>query len=171
MPGHRHTSPNDTRRLSSLWSSGSRVTVHGFTLIELVTSIVIIGVLGAIVAPRFFDTSAFNERGYVDEVAFTLRYAQKIAIASECDTSVTINAAGYVVMQQAACNAGAWTTPVRRTDGSVLTGTAPTGVALAPNATIVFDKAGGTAVAPPVLGTGIFTLSVDATSGLVTVLP
>ena len=144
---------------------------RGFTLIELVTSIVIIGVLGAVAAPHFFDTAAFNERGYIDEVGFTLRYAQKIAIASECDVSVAINAAGYLATQQAACNAGAWITPVQRTDGSALAGSAPANVAMAPNTTIIFDKTGGVGVSPPVLSVGIFTLSVDKTSGLVTVLP
>jgi MSHA pilin protein MshC len=63
--------------------SGSRPddNQHGFTLIELIMVIVIIGVLAAVVAPRFFDASIFQSRGFADQVQASLRYAQKEAIA------------------------------------------------------------------------------------------
>jgi len=56
----------------------------GFTLVELITIMVIIGIIGAIAAPRFFDNSTnnvFDSRGFRDAVISTLRYAQKSAIA------------------------------------------------------------------------------------------
>lgn len=54
---------------------------HGFTLVELVMTMIIIGIVGAVAAPRFFDNNVFQSRGFADQVQATLRYAQKVAIA------------------------------------------------------------------------------------------
>lgn len=54
---------------------------RGFTMTELITVMVIIGVLAAMVAPRFFDRNTFDSRGFYDQTISTLRYAQKTAIS------------------------------------------------------------------------------------------
>lgn len=164
-PGGRLLALNDAHR--------------GFTLVELVTTLVIIGILAAYAMPRFLDNQSivFSERGYADEVASALRYAQRIATASRCPVSITINAANYTAVQQngviqpaTGCPAGAWTTPVRRMDGSNLAGAAPAGVALAPAVTVIVFQADGAAANAALSINGRFVINVAAT-GDVTVVP
>jgi MSHA pilin protein MshC len=54
---------------------------RGFTLIELIMVIVILGVLAVVAAPRLLNTGDFYARGFHDETLSLLRYAQKTAIA------------------------------------------------------------------------------------------
>lgn len=56
-------------------------------------AMVIIGILAAVAAPRFFDNNVFQSRGAADQTKAALRYAQKIAIAQHRNVSVQISAA------------------------------------------------------------------------------
>lgn len=49
-------------------------------MVELVTVIVVLGILGAIGASRFFDNNTFAGRAYSDQIKSVIRYAQKLAI-------------------------------------------------------------------------------------------
>jgi MSHA pilin protein MshC len=62
---------------------------RGFTLIELIMVIVLIGVLAVFAAPKL-NLSIFNERGFHDETLAYLRYAQKTAIAQRRTVCVTV---------------------------------------------------------------------------------
>lgn len=59
-------------------SSGQR---DGFTLVELVVTLLVVGVLAVGVLPRFVNLSLFDSASYADQLAALLRYGQKVAIA------------------------------------------------------------------------------------------
>ena len=73
------------------------VKQRGFTIVELIMVIVILGIISAVALPRFFDRKTFDERFYFEEVLSSVRYAQKLAVASGCLVKVTVNNSGYAL--------------------------------------------------------------------------
>ena len=109
----------------------------GFTMVELVTAIVIIGILATVVMPRFMGRDTFASRGFYDEAQSVVRYAQKTAIAWRrpvyvCITATTVSA-GTV--------SGCGTLVAHPVTGNPLTTTAPSGVTLT-TASFSFDGGG-----------------------------
>ena len=68
---------------------------RGFTIVELIMVIVILGVISVVAVPRFFDRKVFDERFYFEEALSTVRYGQKLAVASGCPIAFQIDASGY----------------------------------------------------------------------------
>ncbi len=68
---------------------------RGFTLVELVTVIVILGVLAAVGSAKFFNNASFKDTQYHQEVLSAFRFAQKIAIASQNDVTICLTANSY----------------------------------------------------------------------------
>jgi len=74
----------------------------GFTLVELVMVIVLLGILSATALPKFFDITAFKERGFFDDTLGAIRYAQKLAVATGCNVQVVIAANQFALKRPGA---------------------------------------------------------------------
>jgi MSHA pilin protein MshC len=93
--------PNRSSPLVSLKVRGV-ARARGFTLIELIMVVVMLGVLAVFAAPRILDTGAFNARGFHDETLSLLRYAQKTAIAQRRTVCVALNDTGVALTMDTA---------------------------------------------------------------------
>ncbi|NNJ73277.1 MAG: prepilin-type N-terminal cleavage/methylation domain-containing protein, partial [Enterobacterales bacterium] len=76
----------------------------GFSLVELILTVVILAVIAAVSIPKFFNQSTFDERFFSDDVLAATRYASKLAIASGCSVRLSINASGYQLDQDSNCD-------------------------------------------------------------------
>ena len=75
---------------------------RGFTMIELVMVLILLGVLAVFAAPRFLATSDIQARGLHDETLAYLRYAHKSAIAQRRTVCVTFTGTTGAVLTVAA---------------------------------------------------------------------
>jgi MSHA pilin protein MshC len=70
---------------------------RGFTLVELVVTLIILGILAVTVVPRFADRDVFEARGFYDATLSILQYAQKSSVAQRRQVCVTFGAAAVVL--------------------------------------------------------------------------
>ena len=117
----------------------------GFTLVELIAVMVIVGVLAVTAAPRFFATDTFAAAAFAAELRAGLRHAQAVALASGCATRVQIAADGYSLQRWtggADCNdRNGATATLGRPGGGLYTARTPADVAVSA-ATLSFDSFG-----------------------------
>ena len=111
-------------------------------MVELILVIVVAGILAAVAVPRFVGRSSFDTRGFADQFAATVRFAQKLAVAQRRDVYVQLTANDatlcYVV-----------TTPCPVASQAPGPGgekpytiAAPNGVTITPPTTLDFDAGG-----------------------------
>lgn len=105
----------------------------GFTLVELIAIMVLLGILAAIGIPRLFSIQTFSGRGFHDQTLAMIRYAQKVAVAQRTNVFVNVNAATNRIcltfVTDPTCG-GAVASVVDPADNANFSKTAPTGTTL-----------------------------------------
>jgi MSHA pilin protein MshC len=76
---------------------------NGYTLVELIAVMVLIGILGAVGANRFFARQTFDLRAFGDQTVSMLRYAQKLAIAQHRNVHVRIGGGSIALCYEFQC--------------------------------------------------------------------
>lgn len=76
-------------------------------MIELITVIVIVGIMAAFAVPRFVQRETFDARSFTDQNLNMLRYAQKLAIAQNRRVFVVLNTNRIALCFTAACTTAA----------------------------------------------------------------
>lgn len=145
---------------------------RGFTLVELIVTMIVVGILAIAIVPRMDLVRGFDEIGYRDRVRATLEYARKSAVAQRRNVRVSIAASAVSVeVQQSTpegAGAGAWVA-LNLPGGNANAFSAPAGTTLAPaNDTVIFDALGRPDAAKAyVVSGGAGTIVVEAETGYV----
>lgn len=117
---------------------------QGFTLVELVLTLIIVGVLAVFVMPRLFDIGTFDARGYHDQTLAMMRYAQKTAIARRASVFVNVDQASRTICltyaADPACAGGA--NVLNPADNQWFKKTAPVGLTFSESRSFSFSGLG-----------------------------
>ncbi|MDH5354321.1 MAG: prepilin-type N-terminal cleavage/methylation domain-containing protein [Gammaproteobacteria bacterium] len=157
-------------------NSESIVQYRGFTLIELVVVVMLLGILSVFAMGKLFNQNQFAAKGFFDDTVNAVRFAQKLAVSSGCAVQVQITTTGYQLFQGTTCISGVFTravaNPANRAN-PYSNNNMPTGYGLTP-AVIEFDArgvitSGGLDPLPVTLAgpDATFTFNVHRKTGLV----
>ncbi len=148
--------------------SGQRAApTTGFTLVETIVVLVILGILALVAIPRFFARADFDALAFYDRSLAAVRYAQKVAIAQRrlvfvVPTATTVS----VCFDSAACS----TPVIDPSSGSALAVSAPAGLSVSSSAgNISFNGLGQPSAGTTftISGTPARTFTVEQETGYV----
>ncbi len=135
---------------------------QGFTLVELITVIVLLGVLAVVGGSKFFSNTTFKDSQYHQEVLSAFRFAQKIAIASQCHVTIALTANSYALTYSSASCSG----NVKRPDGQADFGeSAISSAIISSQASFTYNAAGDLTGSGGLVTIGSNTIIIEESTG------
>ena len=110
------------------------VAIAGYTLLELVAVLIVVGILAAVLAPRFIDASGFSGATTADKLLAAARYAEVLAQNQGVTTSLVVGAKTFSVIQNG------FAVPDPTMQSSTYVTAIPSGVTISPHATVSFSR-------------------------------
>jgi len=147
----------------------------GFTLIEVIMVIVILGILSITALPKFFQKSTFAEHAFFTDTLNAVRYAQKLAVATGCKVKVAISSDSYTLTRQGNSSSGSCpggstyslAVPHPSSGSSSYSGSEP-GITLTSSVSaIIFNPLGTASTDAALTVGGVRTINVIASTGFV----
>lgn len=112
-------------------------------MVELILVIVVAGILATVAVPRMLGRTGFDTRGFADQLAATVRFAQKLAVAQRTDVFVQLTANDATLCYLATAPCPVASQAPGPGGEKPYTVSAPNGVAIAsPVAALDFDARG-----------------------------
>lgn len=90
---------------------------RGFTLVELVATLIVVGILAVVAIPRFFDRQTFDLHGFHSHALAMMRHAQKLAVAQNRDVHVRLDGGSFAFCFSTFGADGTCTNPVPAPSG------------------------------------------------------
>lgn len=102
----------------------------GFTLIELIATILVIGILSAFISIRTPSTTTFSLSSFTEQIRRDIRYTQTLALSLNSNYSIIFTATNYTINPLPSDAARFYPVPI------------PTGITVSPSSTITFNSMG-----------------------------
>ena len=149
----------------------------GFTMVELVMVIVILGILAVVAMPNFSSSSIYQAAAFNDQVRAALRLAQKTAVSHRRLVCATLTTTTVVLAIADSNPAIACNRDLLGADGTNTYASSPDSgnVNLSPAGTLYFqasgmvssDAAGSSVVSQSIVITGMTPIAVQGATGYV----